>query len=673
MKKSLLLLFFSAIYFFSTTAQTRYLVKFKNKGNNPFSLSNPAAYLSQRAIDRRTRYGIPVDSTDLPVTPSYVNQIKAVPNVTVINVSKWLNSISILTTDANAITTINGFSFVQSVSGLAARTTELTTPFLPTQQNKFETAYGSMFTNGTSRTDQVFSDYYNYGPTAYNEIHLHNGEFLHDIGLRGQGMQIAMLDAGFTDYATLHAFDSMNANGQLLGTWDFVSGNTDVNDHSHGMECLSTIVANIPGQFVGKAPKASVYLFRTEDAPTEYPIEEHNWACGAERADSTGADIISSSLGYTTFDPPLASASHTYSDMNGNTTMAAIAGDLAAKKGMLVVVAVGNDGGNAWNFLSTPSDGDSVVAVGAVNSAGAIGSFSSYGPSSDGQVKPDVASIGVNAVIQNPNNTIGTNNGTSFACPNMAGLSTCLWQGFPEFNNIRIRKALWDAGSKASAPDDRVGYGIPDMKKAFVSLLIDYSTANGTITNCKTTLNWNTKDMSAMRYEIERKAPGQPAYSKILDIASVTGVAILANHSYTTTDSLLNVQAGAVSYRIRQIVDTSAAGFTAAYIDTVNITLAASCITTGINPVDPTHEKISLMPNPAYTQVDLKVTSIAPMPNLVIIILDMTGRRMLQFNRAKTSGTANFTLPLTRLSRGKYTVIVYDGNRLVGSTELLKL
>ena len=168
-------------------------------------------------------------------------------------------------------------------------------------------------------------------------------------------MQIAILDGGFFHYTTLSAFDSANINGQFLDTWDFVAREPSVvEDDSHGMSCLSTIVANIPGQFIGKAPKANFYLYRTEDVASEYPIEEHNWACGAERADSSGAEVISSSLGYTTFDN--ASFNHTYADMNGNTTMAAIAADLAAKKGLLVFIANGNEGNGSWHFLSTPAD-----------------------------------------------------------------------------------------------------------------------------------------------------------------------------------------------------------------------------------------------------------------------------------------------------------------------------
>ena len=549
---------------------TRYIVKLKNKGGSPYSISAPLSYLSQRSINRRTKYNIPIDSTDLPVTPSYITQIRNIPNVTVLNVSKWLNSISIQTSDPNAITAINALPFVQSVSGIAARNRETGPP----SPNKFEVeeTTGLPF---LQRTEGITADYFNYGTASYNEIHLHNGEFLHNIGLRGQGMQIAMLDNGFNNYTVLKAFDSVNINAQVLGTWDFVAREQNVtNDGSHGMNCFSTIAANIPGQFIGKAPKASFWLYQTEDNASEYPIEELNWSCGAERSDSSGADVISTSLGYTTFDN--ASLNHTYSDMNGNTTLAAIAADMAAKKGLIVFAANGNDGNSAWHFLSTPADGDSVVAVGAVSSAGAIGSFSSYGPSSDGQIKPDMASVGVSALIQGSGNTVVTGSGTSFACPNMAGMGTCLWQGFPEFNNMKIVKAMQQAGSKALNPDDRVGYGIPNMKTAFANLLIDFATSTSTNDTCTATINWTSKDISAMKYEIERKLPGQSVYSKVGELNAQAGV-ILANHNYQFSNTIINSAGGTVSYRIRQIIDTAAATFMAVYIDTTNIAIAGSC------------------------------------------------------------------------------------------------
>ncbi|HYC40909.1 MAG TPA: S8 family serine peptidase [Chitinophagaceae bacterium] len=662
MKKILLLVVTALIAGSNAEAQfTRYLVKLRNKGGNPFSLSNPSAYLSQRAIDRRTRYGIPLDSTDLPVTPSYVTQIRNVANVTVLNVSKWLNSVSIQTTDPNAISTISSFAFVQSVTGFAARAPE-------TPRNKFKSEDWLLATG--NRPGEIAADYYNYGTAAYNEIRLHNGEFLHNIGLRGQGMRIAMLDAGFTGYASFRAFDSMNAEGRVHETWDFVSRHADVNDHSHGMQCLSTIVANIPAQFVGKAPKASFYLYRTEDAPTEYPIEEHNWSCGAERADSAGAEIISTSLGYTTFDN--SSLNHTYADMNGNTTMAAIAADLAAKKGMLVFASVGNDGNGSWRFLSTPSDGDSVIAVGAVNSAGAVGSFSSYGPSSDGQIKPDVASVGVSAVIQTAGNTIGMSNGTSFACPNMAGLATCLWQGFPEFNNMRIRQALWASGSRASNPDDRVGYGIPNMRLAFSMLLADFATVTASISSCSVTLNWTSKDVGAMKYEIERRVPGNPNYVRITELNAQPGD-LLAVRSYQLVNGLNGVANGTVSYRIRQIVDTAAATFTAVYIDSVNVTVSG-CVATNTGDPNAAAELVRLAPNPtSAASVIMTVQTQHALPNMQVRIYDLKGRLVQKLQLSKGPGKTDFTLNIGQLAKGRYVVRVFDKAKLVGQASLLRL
>ncbi len=665
MKRLFVLLTIVSLLGMEAEAQfTRYLVKLKNKAGTPYTLDNPSAYLSARAIARRTRYSIPVDSTDLPVTPSYITQISAVPNVTVLNVSKWLNQVSIQTTDPNAITTINGFSFVQSVSGLAARVAD--TDNQPTR-NKFEMEE-RVTEIPYQRTTNSTADFFNYGTNSFNEIHLHNGEFLHNIGLRGQGMHIAMLDAGFFNYTGLKAFDSVNLNGQILSTWDFVARHVSVaEDNSHGMQCLSTIAANIPGQFVGKAPKASFHLFRTEDAGSEYPIEEHNWVCGAERADSAGSDIISSSLGYYDFDNPV--FDYTYNDMNGRTTMAARGASIGARKGMIIVNAVGNEGSVPWHYLITPSDADSVMAVGAVNISGIVGAFSSYGPSSDGQVKPDVASIGVSAMVQTTANSVGVSNGTSFACPNMAGLATCLWQGFPEYNSIKIIRTLQQAGNRASIPDDRTGYGIPNMKTAFSTLLIEFATSTSSYNSCAVTLNWTSKDVAAMKYEIERKMPGEVVYTRIADVAPQAGT-VLANHNYQYSNVLQQVTPGNFSYRIRQIIDTAAASFTAVYIDTTEVMVASDCIPAF------TEERISIQPNPptaGSSTATLVVESNEAVANMPIVVFDMKGNRVYQMQSSKTIGRKTIDIPIGILPAGRYIIKVYNNNKAIGTADLLKL
>ncbi|MDB5251402.1 MAG: family serine peptidase [Flaviaesturariibacter sp.] len=649
----------------------RYLIKFRNKANSSFTIANPSAYLSARSIARRTRYGIAIDSTDLPVTPAYLDSLRAIPTVTVLNPSKWLNSASIRISDTSAanvtavLNKINSFPFVLSSSGLAQRAEAFVSA---ARQPKLETADGSA---SQQRVSAVEADFFNYG-SSFNQIHVHNAEFLHNIGLRGQGMVLGMLDAGFQNYLTVQAFDSIRLNGQVLGTYDFVAKETSVNeDHPHGEQCLSIIAGNLPGQYIGTAPKASFYLFRTEDASTEFPIEEHNWVCGAERVDSAGGDVISSSLGYYDFDPPLQSLSHPFSDMTGNITMAAIGADLAAKKGVLVVNAAGNEGNNSWGRIITPADGDSVLAVGAVNVAGVPGSFTSRGPSADGQVKPDVASVGVNTVIANQSNTISSGNGTSYACPNMAGIATCLWQGFQEFDNMKIINALRRAGSRANNPNDTVGYGIPDAKKALLNLTKDFSTANVTMGTCKTTIGWTSKDIANLRYEIERKAPGETAFTKVSERYG-TG-SIFANHSYTSTDSLMNVQAGTITYRIRQVIDTAGATLTADYIDTVTINLAASCITTAVPTVSAPGVEILLQPNPTHGAVILKVTTPAAFSDLQVRITDAQGKLVRRSTHSKGSGTTLIRIETTGLASGKYFVSVSGKGQLLGTRELVKL
>ena len=663
MKKSLLIIFLLFASTYESQAQfTRYIVKLKNKGGTPYTISSPLAYLSQRAVDRRTKYSIAIDSTDLPVTPSYISQIRNIPNVVLLNISRWQNAVTIQTSSAAAITNINALPFVQSVNGIAARTTDNGR----SSRNKFEME--EIITDlPPQRIEQITADYFNYGANSYNEIHLHNGEFLHNIGLRGQGMQIAMLDNGFNNYTTLRAFDSVNINGQVLGTWDFVAREQNVaNDGSHGMNCFSTIAANIPGQFIGKAPKAYFWLFQTEDNASEYPVEEFNWVCGAERADSSGADVMSSSLGYYDFDN--ASLNYTYSNMNGNTTISAIGADLAARKGIIVFNAVGNEGGNSWRFLITPSDGDSVVAVGAVNAAGNVGGFSSYGPSSDGQIKPDMASVGVSALVQTTSNTVGTSNGTSFACPNMAGLGTILWQGFPEFNNMKIIRALQQAGSRFATPDNRVGYGIPNMKTAFANLLVEYATATSTITDCSIRIIWNSKDIAAMKYEIERKGPGELAYTKIGEMNPLAGI-VLANRSYQFMNGLTDGSSGNFSYRIRQIIDTAISTFTAVYIDTTNIVLTSPCSNSFSS-----NSIVRVEPNPvSASTVKLTTETIYAIIDMPIMVYDATGRLMFQLKETKGIGRKTIELNISRLAKGKYYIKVFNGQKTIGTAELLRL
>lgn len=554
MKKTVLLLFVAlfVVKADSYAQFSKYIIRLKDKGTNPFAISNPIQYLSQRSVDRRTRYGIAIDSTDLPVTPRYIDSIRLAGAVTILNVSKWLNQVAIQTTDAAALAKIAGFPFVISTGPIAAR-------------NNTSAVHKKLDADATGAPQNpapsiIAADHYSYG-ASYGQVHIHNGEFLHNRGFRGQGMHMAVLDAGFFNYLTLPTFDSIRNNGQVLGTWDFVTGDASVNeDNSHGTSCLSAIAANMPGVFMGTAPKTSFYLYRTEDVNSEYPIEEQNWIAGMEKADSLGIDISSTSLGYFNFDNPV--FNYTYANMDGNTTMSAKAADLAARKGILCVLAAGNEGNGAWHYIITPSDADSVMAVGAVNTAGVVGSFSSYGPSSDGQVKPSVAAVGVGAAVANPSTGQPVfGNGTSYACPNMAGLATCLWQAFPEINNMGIIDVMQQSATRATNPNDRVGYGIPDMKKAFVKLIRQLYTQQSAVANCAVNLQWTAKTDSVISIDIERKLPAG-AYTTI-NTQTSTGAFLSRNFTYS--DDLRNLPTSGIWYRFKMNIATD----TSFYLDSM--------------------------------------------------------------------------------------------------------
>jgi hypothetical protein len=434
-------------------------VKFTDKDLSPYSLSNPEEFLSQRAIERRTAQGIALEENDLPVNPDYVGQVVET-GVTLLNTSKWFNSVTIYTTDQSALDEINALPFVLSVdkiSGNGSKTAEK--PFFA-QESVTPLAHGGILKSSTS------GNTYDYGQ-AYNQIDMLNGIGLHDMGYAGQGMVIAVLDAGFTNTDDLSAFDYLWDNGRILGWKDFVNpSNPDIfGSHSHGTSVLSTMGANLPGEMVGTAPEASYYLLRSEDGDSEFLIEELNWVSAAEYADSVGADIINSSLGYTEFDDP--SMNHSYADMDGNTTPITIGADIAASKGILVVNSAGNSGSGSWQYIGAPADGDSVFSIGAVNSSGSYASFSSTGPTYDGRVKPNVVAQGQGSTIVSAwSGQVSSGNGTSFSSPITAGMIACLWQAHPGKRNTEIMQAIEESATLANNPTPELGYGIPDYMLA---------------------------------------------------------------------------------------------------------------------------------------------------------------------------------------------------------------
>ena len=442
----------------------KHVVFLKNKDNNPYSLSNPLEFLTQRSLDRRSKSNIPLDMKDLPVTPSYVAQIAATGAIVVYPL-KWFNAVVVNTSSPTVLTAIAALPFVdhidqvvplksgQAAGGSGAKQLDEIPPY---------TINESPVVVATPKSTGSF----NYGQ-AYNQNHMIRVDGLHNLGFAGEGMVIAILDGGFYHANVIHAFDSLWLHGRILGTRDFhIPGNNVFGNDmaTHGTSVLSTMGANLPGQMVGTAPHASFWLIRTEVVEYEMLIEEYNWAGGAELADSVGADVINSSLGYTTFDNPV--YDHTYADMDGNTTPVSRAGDLAASRGIMVVNSAGNDGGSSWQYISAPADGDSVLTIGAVNSSGGYAYFSSTGPTADGRTKPDVTAQGDGTTVISGGGNVSQGSGTSFSSPIMAGAMACLLQSMPTLSAQQLRDAVRNTASKAANPDQLYGWGIPNMLNA---------------------------------------------------------------------------------------------------------------------------------------------------------------------------------------------------------------
>ncbi len=455
MKK--LLFFLPLLLSTNLFAQEHAWVYLKDKPSEATYIASPLTMLSQRALDRRTKQGISLDNKDVPIEASYYNQIKSATGITVVGKSKWLNAIHVIgqINDINNLST--SFTFIDRIDfanrSLNAKGT------VHKKKNK------EVFNNHKSKF-QSGKPTYNYGD-ATNQIEMLGGDFLHENGYTGAGIHIAVIDAGFPNVNTLGAFSGLRKNNQILGGYDFVNRSTNFyTGNSHGTHVLSDIAAYKENEFIGTAPDASFYLFRTEDAASETPLEETLWVEAAERSDSLGVDIINTSLGYTTFDN--SNYNYSYSDMNGETTFITRGAEIGSSRGMLLVTSAGNSGNSPWKYISAPADANSVFTVGAVNSVETIASFSSYGPTADGRVKPDVLGQGQNVYIVNyisGNNALS--NGTSFSSPVMTGVIACFWQAFPNKTNMEIMDIVRKSADRYSNPTDHYGYGVPDFEAAF--------------------------------------------------------------------------------------------------------------------------------------------------------------------------------------------------------------
>ena len=454
MRKSILIvvLFFSVSVF----SQEDAWVYFNAKPDAQTYFDNPLLMLSQRSLDRRILQNIPLDFKDVPMYQPYIDQIAAISGITIKAKSKWFNALHIRgsQSDIQALATL---SFVDHVD-FANRNLNVTGK---TTINKYLKPV-----NTAKETAVVF----NYGNSA-NQIQMVNGHLLHQQDYTGSGKIIAVMDGGFPSVDTATPFARIRDNNQILGGYDYVSRNANFyTGISHGTMVLSTMGGYVDGQLIGTAPDASYYLFITEDGASETPLELSLWVEAAEEADKLGVDIITTSLGYTTFDNP--NYNFTYADMNGTTSYISKGVDIAFSRGMICVVSAGNDGNNSWHYVASPADANHALTIGAVNALGNYASFSSQGPSFDGRVKPDVVAQGANPYVAIPSGSI-TNaySGTSFSGPIIAGMVASFWQALPLKTNAELVQLIKESASIYATPNVTLGYGIPNFSLALANAL----------------------------------------------------------------------------------------------------------------------------------------------------------------------------------------------------------
>ena len=452
MKKLLLLLAVFAAPFMYAQQQDA-LVFLQDKEDVATSIANPISIMTQDAIDRKALQSTPIDERDVPVNEAYITQLKNTPGITVHAKSKWMNAVYVRGTEGDIDDLVTS-DYVSSVE------------FMDKSLN---------FGPGTGTTPDKFAIEnqqnritYNYGAAANQTIML-KVDYLHEQDFTGDGMVVAVLDSGFPNVMNNPAFSHIVSDGRLLGTYDFALRQENVDGTgSHGAQTFSDIGAFILDQFVGTAPEASFYLFRTEYGPTENPVEEAWWVEALERADSLGVDVVNTSLGYQDYDN--SAYDHSYEDLDGQTTIGARGANHAFDKGMILVTSAGNDG-NGFTYVGTPGDSAGMLTIGAVDSGGDYVSFSSIGPTVDGRVKPDVMAQGLNAAVVSSNGNVSTNNGTSFSSPIMAGAVASLWQARPEVSNGQIMQVIRESAHLFNNPTDQMGYGIPNFEDALNGLL----------------------------------------------------------------------------------------------------------------------------------------------------------------------------------------------------------
>lgn len=448
MKKVLSVLLIVSTLFVHAQTELVFVI-FNDKPNKAQFYANPLTELSQKSLDRRAKYGIPLNDQDAPIEPTYIQNIKNL-GFTVTDYSKWMNGVALNAT-SEQITLLQSQPYVLNVERFIKHPSRNKRE---QKVDKFET-----FNATFGKTD------FNYG-TGLSQINQINLRPLHQAGFTGTGITIAVIDTGFPTVNTGNAYARLRNNGQIKGGYNFINKSNDIYSTSlnnHGSYCLGVIAGYLQNAYVGSAPDADFYLYATEDAANEIPEEMIYWAEAAEEADRKGVDIITSSLGYYSFDD--SRYDMIYEDMDGSTSFIARAAQTAAEKGIFVLSAAGNEALNDWKYIITPADNPKVFTIGGVTSSGSSSSFSSYGPNTTGHIKPDASARGT-ATAMAFNNSATTSSGTSFATPLAAGGVACLLQAKPNVALQTIQEVLRQNSSLYPSTTPQMGYGILNFNAA---------------------------------------------------------------------------------------------------------------------------------------------------------------------------------------------------------------
>jgi hypothetical protein len=449
----------------SAQGSKAYVVQLKDKAGTPFTVSKPEDFLSARSVQRRKKQNISVREDDLPVSPNYVKQIEDITGVKVVYRSRWFNSVLVFCTQAE-YDKISALPFV--VGGRMMNEAPNAGEGREVRKNDAEKDFFSaeFFRKNTFNIPHSLAEIFaeaeevNFGASKVQNEML-GVDAMHRDGFRGEGIRIAVIDAGFPEYTRLWGLGGM----EVFDTYNFITRDRDVSvSSSHGTRVLSAIAANRPGEMVGTAPKASFALYISEDSRSEFPVEEFFWLMAAERADSAGVDVINTSLGYYDFDNP--AYDYKTIDLDGKTALITRASEKAFEKGMFLVTSAGNEGSKPWAKITFPADAPNTLTVGAVDALQNYASFSSIGPSADGRIKPDVVAMGSGTALWGVSNTVERSNGTSFSAPVVCGLAAGLWQANPELTNAELLSLIRRSGSRMNFPNETFGYGIPSYPRA---------------------------------------------------------------------------------------------------------------------------------------------------------------------------------------------------------------